>query len=80
MTIVPPLSAFAVIRVFSSSIIFICFRLYWWHLWNVLYIFVSVICLIFLVARYLNVFYILMSKCLITFFVSIISMLFIQHT
>jgi len=42
---------------------------------NVLYVFSSVIYLIFLVARYLNVFCIFVSKFLIAFSVSIISML-----
>jgi len=37
-----------------------------------LHVFVSAICLIFLIVRYLNVFYIVVSKCLIAFSISII--------
>jgi len=40
-----------------------------------LQVFVSAICLIFLIVRYLNVFYIVISKCLIAFSVSIINVL-----
>lgn len=75
ITMVLPLSTSAIIMLFCSRRIFICFRLHWRLLCNVLYVFVLVLCLIILVARYLNVFCILMSKCLIAFSVSIISVL-----
>ena len=75
MTMVLPLSDFAIVRLFCSSRVFICFRLYWCLVFTVLHVFVSAICLNFLVFRYLNVFCILTSKYLIAFSVSIINML-----
>ena len=40
-----------------------------------LHVSVSAICLIFLIVRYLNVFYIVMSKCLIALSISVINVL-----
>ena len=75
MTMVLPVSAFAVLWLFCSSRVFTCFKLYWCLVYSVLQVFVSAICLIFLVVRYLKVFCIRMSKCLIAFSVSIINVL-----
>jgi hypothetical protein len=54
---------------------FVCFNLYLCFLCNVLYVFFSMICLIFLVARYLKVLCIFVNRCLIAFSMSIISSL-----
>ena len=75
VTMVLPISAFATVRLFCSKRVFICFRFYWCLLCSMLQVFVSAICLIFLIVRYLNVFYIVISKCLIAFSVSIINVL-----
>ena len=75
MTMVLPLTAFAIVRLFCSGRVFICFRLHWCLLCTVLHVFVSAICLIFLVVRYLKVLCIRMSKSLTAFSVSIINAL-----
>ena len=73
MTMVLPLSAFATVRLFCSKRVFICFRFYWHLLRSMLHVFVSAIFLIFLIVWYLNVFYIVMSKCLLAYSVAIIN-------
>ena len=59
-------SALAIIRLFCSSILFF-FRLYCYLLRNMLFVFVSMIYLIFLVGRYPKVFCIFVSRFLIAF-------------
>jgi hypothetical protein len=75
MTVVLPLSAFAIVRLFCSSKICNCFRLYLCLLCRMLCVLISVICLIFLAARYLRVFCIFTSGYLMAFFVFTISAL-----
>jgi hypothetical protein len=60
LTMVLLTSTFALIRLLSYSRVFICFKFYCCLLCNVLYVFASVICFIFVVTRYLNVFCIFM--------------------
>jgi len=67
MTMVLPLSAFAIVRLFCSSNICICFRLYSCLLCRMLCVLISVIHLIFLAARYLKVFCIFTSGYLMVF-------------
>jgi len=68
------LSAFAIVRLFCSSRVFICFILYCCLLCSVLCVFVSVIFIIFLAARYPTVFFFLfVSNYLMPFSVSIIN-------
>jgi len=67
------LSALAIVRLFYCSVFFIWCILYWCLLCIVLCLLDSPICLIFLAAKYRNVFCMLLCRFLMAFSVSIIN-------